>query len=438
MKRIIADLHLHSKYSRAVSQQMELPVMARWAQKKGIHLLGTGDFTHPLWFRELKEKLEESQPGIYRFKEGDDRETMFVINGEISSIYTEGGKQRRIHNLVFVPDFPTAEKIIAALERQGANLQSDGRPIIGLSARQLLDLILNVDRRCFLIPCHIWTPWYSLYGSQSGFDSLEECFGQLSEQVTAIETGLSSDPVMNWGVEELKTRQIVSFSDAHSPANLGREATVLGSRNQGENFSFADLAAALKGEKQASWQIVGTIEFYPEEGKYHYDGHRACSIRRSPSETRQKGTLCPVCGKPLTLGVAYRVSQLSTHEPAVEKREINGAVYHFDPQKIHPPYVTLVPLMEIIAEAEQSGSKSKTVQELYEKLVHQVANELSLLLEVPLEKIVSFGGPKIGEGIEKVRKRQIVIEPGFDGVFGTVKIWGEKEEKAAEQQMSLF
>lgn len=432
--KIVADLHLHSRYSRAVSQQMELETMAQWALKKGVNLLGTADFTHPLWFREIKTKLKEVFPGIYQLKTAPS--PYFVISGEISSIYTQNGQQHRIHNLVLPPNFSAAEAIIKALEKRGANLHSDGRPIIGLSSIQLAELVFSTAPEAIIIPCHIWTPWFSLYGSRSGFDSLKECFGPFSEKITAIETGLSSDPTMNWQIEELTNRQIVSFSDAHSPIKIGREATVF--EGEKETFSFSALKAGLEN-KEGGLKILFTIEFYPEEGKYHYSGHSRCQVRRSPEEIQKQGNLCPVCGKPLTLGVAYRVYQLAKKTISSVKKEKNGVVFQYHPDGSRPPFVTLVPLVEIIAEAEQSTPTSQKVISLYEEMITQLGDEFSILLDTPLEKLTSLFGPRIGEGIEKVRKREIFIEPGYDGVFGTVKIWSEQEKEVKkENQMSLF
>jgi len=415
-------------------------MMAEWAEKKGINLLGTADFTHPLWFRQLKNELKEVSPGVYKLHSQKGKEiTRFIISGEISSIYKQGNKQRRTHNLILVPNFIAAEKIIVALQKRGANLQSDGRPIIGLSSQELAELVFSCDPNCLLIPCHIWTPWFSLYGSRSGFDSIQECFGSLEKQIFAIETGLSSDPAMNWQIKELQSRQIVSFSDAHSPAKIGREATIFKSKNDQQSiFSYQDLVEAIKNSPRANWYISATIEFYPEEGKYHYDGHRNCQIRRSPKETGQKGTLCPVCGKPLTLGVLYRVKQLACEEIAPLQKKIGDVAFQFDPRGNRPPYVTLVPLSEIIAEVEGVTTTTKKVQQIYQEMISRLGSEFYILLESPLEKIKSLFGQRVGEGIEKVRKRQIVIEPGFDGVFGKVKIWQEEKKEDQEQQMAFF
>lgn len=442
MDRIIADLHFHSKYSRAVSQQMELPTIALWAKKKGINLLCTADFTHPLWIREIEALVEETAPGIYQLKNAqqDSTSPMFVIAGEISSIYSQAGRGRRIHNLVLVPNLKAAKKINRALVLQGANLQSDGRPIIGLSSEELVELVLEQSQDCLIIPCHIWTPWFSLYGANSGFDTINQCFGRYQDQIFAVETGLSSDPAMNWQIAELDNRQIVSFSDAHSPAKLGREVTVFSRKKRTAKtpFSFADLGKAIKNQPSSSWEISSTIEFYPEEGKYHFSGHRNCHVKRSPHQIKKRGTTCPVCGKPLTLGVLQRVTQLSKRVITPKKKIEKGIVVNHHPQDSRPPYITLVPLLEIIAEAENTSPAAQKASLLYQTMIEKMGSEFEILIKTPTEKIKSLFGEKIGEGIAKVRKQEITIKPGFDGLFGIVKIWGKEEKESEEKQMGLF
>jgi uncharacterized protein (TIGR00375 family) len=442
MNQIIADLHLHSKYSRAVSQQMDLPHMAIWAQKKGINLLGTGDFTHPLWLKQIESQLTEAADGTYKLKTADNP-TSFVLTGEISSIYSQGGRLRRIHNVVINPNIETARKVNAELAKRNVNLMSDGRPIIGLSSIQLSELVFSVSDKNLIIPAHVWTPWFSLYGSKSGFDSLEECFGEYSGLIYGIETGLSSDPAMNWRIKDIGTRSILSFSDAHSPAKLGREATVFQSKTKNPNdFSFPDLARAIKKDKDAAWRIAYTIEFYPEEGKYHYTGHRNCNISQSPQETKKTGKTCPVCGRPLTVGVMHRVEELAGNQDIkiTKKESKEGVMGIYPPHDItQPPYVMLVPLLEIIAQSLNSTTGAIKVSEQYEQLIKNLGSEFTILLKTPLEKIARAGNPKIAEGVDKVRKGKISIKPGFDGVFGAVSIWGEGEKtEFAKQQMSLF
>ena len=414
---IIADLHLHSRFSRAVSQQMVLPEIAKWATRKGINLVGTGDWTHPLWFRELKEKLEEAKEGIYRLKESSSQ-VFFLLSTEISSIYSQGGQPHRIHNLIFAPNLAVVEEINNKLRSYGVNLLSDGRPITGLSSQQICELVFSTDKNCLVIPAHAWTPWYSLYGSNSGFNSLRECFGEFADQIKAIETGLSSDPGMNWRIAELDNRSLVSFSDAHSPQKLGREATLF---DLEANFNYQQFKEAVANEK-----IVSTIEFYPEEGKYHWTGHRSCQVKQSPEQTKKLGSICPVCGRKLTIGVMHRVEQLATR-PA-----------DFQPEK-RPSYKMLVPLMEILAEVKNSGVSSQNVQDEYLRLTSEFGSEFNFLLKTSLEEIKKAGGERLAEGIDKVRRGNIFIDPGYDGVFGAVKIWPVEEEKSeTKEQMSLF
>src|SRR3990167_6595760 len=304
---IIADLHLHSKYSRAVSRDMVLPIMTQFAKKKGLNLLTTGDWTHPLWFREIKNDLKETEQGIFSLKESKDKnDPRFILSVEVSSIYSQGGKVRRIHSLLFAPNIETAEKMGQALVKRGANISSDGRPIVGLTPRNLLEMLMEIDERCFLIPCHAWTPWFSLYGSMSGFDSIEECFGDYSKYIFGVETGLSSDPSMNWRIKELENRSILSFSDSHSPMKMGRELTVF----ELQKLTFDNIKKAIM-QNSKSDKIAYTTEFYPEEGKYHYTGHRNCKIVYSPKDTKEKGKICPVCHKNLTVGVMERVEALA-------------------------------------------------------------------------------------------------------------------------------
>ena len=500
--KIIADLHLHSKYSRAVSKQMEPEIMVEWAVKKGIDLLATGDWTHPLWLKELESTLEEASDGIFKLKSITNHQspiTKFLLSTEISSIYSQGGKGRRIHNLVLAPSFKTVHKINDELKRRGGNLMSDGRPIIGLSSIQLAELVWTIDEDCLIIPAHIWTPYFAMFGSKSGFDSVEECWGKFADRIYAIETGLSSDPAMNWRIKELENRSVVSFGDAHSPAKIGREATVF----ELSELNYQNIANSLcsrakdvdllrstdskffssetrskkpqsfhqvKGEtlstkkknleqslrkssnnetmKQCNNRILYTIEFHPEEGKYHYTGHRNCKIRQSPEETKKKGAICPVCGKPLTLGVMHRVEELASREELELVKKTNNAGltgYYNKLDKSRPPYVMLVPLMEILSESIGVGVGSKRVQNEYENLTKNLGSEIEILTQTKLEKIESLGGSKVAKAVKKARKGDIIIEPGFDGVFGIVKVWPltkSDQEKAVklkpEKQISLF
>ncbi|HZE87190.1 MAG TPA: endonuclease Q family protein [Methylomirabilota bacterium] len=436
----VCDFHLHSKYSRAVSQMMTLPVMAQYAKQKGLDILTASDFTHPLWFKEIQNQLEEAGEGIYRLKEHEPlQDIRFLLSTEISSIYKQGDKLRRIHNLVFVPSLAVAEKISKELIRRGCNLNADGRPIVGLSSKNLLELILSIDKRSMLIPCHIWTPHFGIYGSASGFDSLEEAFGELAPQIYGIETGLSSDPDMNWQVTELQNRSILSFSDAHSPAKMSREATVFDlEKPTYENIRQAIMRLATNSDTEN--KIAYTIEFYPEEGKYHFSGHRNCKVVYNVDEVREKGTTCPVCHRRLTEGVFMRVEQLS--EPklmgrAEEKKNTHGLKWYTDKKHIQPPYVKLVPLLEIVAQSLDSTVASQKSQNLYAKLCHELTSEIAILLRTPIADIEHVGGKKLAEAIVKVRGGDIIIDPGFDGEFGKVKIWSEEEEKAAEETPQL-
>ncbi len=435
--KFVADLHVHSKYSRAVSQAMVLPEMQKLADKKGIDLVSAADFTHPIWFREISAQLVEDGEGVYRLKGSNDK-TRFVLSTEISSIYSQGGKVRRIHNLVFVPNLDTAQKFSSELLKRGCNLGSDGRPIIGLSSRNLLDLLLNTDPRSFLIPCHAWTPWFSLYGSNSGFDSIDECFMDLSKEIYGVETGLSSDPEMNWRIPELDNRSILSFSDAHSAIKMAREATVF----ELENLSFGNLKKAI--QKIGPNKVEYTIEFYPEEGKYHYTGHRNCGVRQTPEETAQNGSSCPVCKRNLTVGVMHRVGQLAKR-PTNVKISVDelGVSWVEDPTGLHPKYVKLVPLVEILSECLSVMPGSLKVLGKFDEMVERFGSELNILLRTKTSDIEKEFSERIASGISKVRKQDIEVSPGFDGEFGKVKIWNpEKIEAlqtaAAEEQLGLF
>jgi len=414
---------------------MILPVMAQWGKKKGLDVLTTGDFTHPLWFRHIQEVLKEEKEGFFSLKNSKDS-PLFVLSTEISSIYTQGGKARRIHNLIFSPSLQIAEKLNKELQRRAFNLASDGRPIIGLSSKNLLELVLSIDKNAFLIPCHAWTPWFSLYGSMSGFDSIEECFGEYSKYIFGIETGLSSDPEMNWRIKELDKRSIVSFSDAHSPAKMGREATVF----ELEEPTFKNLRRAIIGPSlKENWdklpdRVAFTIEFYPEEGKYHYTGHRNCQISQSPDETKKDGAICPVCKRPLTVGVMHRVEQLANQKVREEiKTDEFGVKWSYDPTGNHPPFVKLVPLIEIVAESLSMTVASQKVKTVFDEVCAKLGSEIEILFKVPIPEISKAAGERIAEGIAKVRSGDIVIKPGFDGQYGVVKIWNENSDKSAEE-----
>jgi uncharacterized protein (TIGR00375 family) len=340
--------------------------------------------------------------------------------------------------LVWSPSFETSEKISNELIKRGANLSSDGRPTIGLSSIALAELVFSIDDKAMIIPCHVWTPWFSLYGANSGFDSIEDCFGEYSKYIYGVETGLSSDPFMNWQIKELENRSILSFSDAHSMAKMGREATVFMPKNTVKNskakaksISYEDIRLAIMGGKHANFKIGYTIEFYPEEGKYHYTGHRNCNFVQSPDKTKQDGDICPICGKPLTIGVMHRVEELSgsssNFKAESSKLNSNGVKWIIDDKKLHPPFVKLVPLLEIIAESMSSTVSSQRVIDIYNQLCKKFGSEIAVLLKASIINIEKEAGEKIAEGIKKVRSGEIVILPGFDGQYGIVKIWEDKK-----------
>ena len=451
--QIIADLQLHSKYSRAVSQKMDLEEIARWSAKKGINLVATGDWTHPMWIREVKARLKETSAGIYSLDENktdlpSSAKVNFLLSTEISSIYSQGGKGRRIHNLIFSPSIETCDKIIKELQRRGANLMSDGRPIVGISSKDLLEMVLTIDKSALFIPAHIWTPWFSLFGSKSGFDSIEECFGELAKNIYAIETGLSSDPIMNWQIKDLDSRTVLSFSDAHSGPKLGREATVFVSTDNRQpttdNFSFYDIADAIKQNPDSKLKIGYTIEFFPEEGKYHWSGHRTCNIKYNPQQVKEKGIFCPVCHNPLTIGVENRVMDLSYktlgQDDLLHIKNGSGVTFVYNKDKKRRPFVSLIPLLEILTETN-SGSQVKALRE-YERLTSTFASEFDILLKKSPEEIEKKAGPELSKAVGIVRERKVFVDPGYDGVFGIVKIFKDEnaknEEKKAESQPSLF
>ena len=435
--QIIADLHLHSRFARAVSKNMTLPEISRFAKIKGIDLVATGDWTHPIWFSEITNELKETNEGIYQLKNSTPTDPKFILSVEISSIYKDKDKTRRIHYLILSPNLKTALMINQALAKRGVNLISDGRPITGLSAHDVAEIALTINEKCLIIPAHIWTPWFSLYGHMSGYDLLTDCYRDLSNQIFAVETGLSSDPAMNWKVDELDNRQILSFSDAHSAVKLGREATVFDL----PEVSYPELRNAITSTPGTSSKsrIVHTIEFYPEEGKYHYTGHRNCQITRSPKQTRKQGIICPVCKKELTIGVSSRVETL-----AKNKIEINSAKdalgLNWISQKgrsSRPPYIMLVPLAEIIAEVMHVGPSTKKVALIYDAMIATFGNEFNVLFKTPISELSKHFEKDLSTAIQKVRSGDISIKPGFDGVFGQVSIY-QKPKNPTINQNPLF
>ena len=407
---MIADLHIHSRYSRATSKEMMIPKIAEYAKLKGIDMLATGDFTHPQWLKELKANLKESGKGIYEYDS-----TKFILNVEVNNIYTKKGKLRRLHNLIFAPNFTTVEKINAYLTRYG-KLASDGRPILSLDTYEMFKALLDISSDIFLIPAHIWTPWFALFGSNSGFDSIEECFGDLKDEFFAVETGLSSDPGMNWRLSVLDNYTLVSNSDAHSPSRLGREVNVFK-----EDLDYFQLREVLRNKDKE--KFLYTIEFHPEEGKYHYDGHRKCDVRLSPKESRFNNNLCPVCSRSLTIGVLHRIESLSDRDEG------------FVPED-SIPYKKMIPLEEIIAEAKSCGRDTVGVKNEYRRLCNIFGSEFEILLNTPIHDLKSNTDERIAIAVDRVRRGDLIIKPGYDGEFGTVKIF--EEEKPKESQLGLF
>ena len=422
--RFTADLHVHSHYSRATSRDMSPEGIWRWAQLKGVTVIGTGDFTHPGWLKELHEKLEPTGHGLFTLKKGfrtDDvpascgADVFFLLSAEISCIYSKNGRTRKVHAVVLSPDFEAAARLNQALSKIG-NLKSDGRPILGLDARELLRIALDASPENFFIPAHAWTPHFSVFGAASGFDSLEECFEELTPHIRAIETGLSSDPAMNRRLSALDAITLVSNSDAHSAPKIGREANIFDT-----DLSYSAMLDALKSRTG----FLGTIEFFPEEGKYHYDGHRDCEVSFSPKETIHHDYRCPVCGKKVTVGVMHRVEKLADREDGFR---LSGA----------PPFVSIIPLPEIIAEAVRVGPASKKVQALFFSMLDQLGNEFKILMDVPLDDIERASSPVIREAISRMREGRVHIAPGYDGEYGKVRIFEEVARKGPKGQMKLL
>ena len=409
--KMIADLHIHSRFSMATSKEGTPENLDFWARKKGISLIGTGDFTHPVWREELKERLVSEGNGLYRLKDAYVKEesrkfpgegTRFVVSGEISSIYKKNGKTRKVHNVILLPSLEAADAMAQRLEKIG-NIHSDGRPILGLDSHDLLEMMLDVCPEGILIPAHIWTPHFSVLGAKSGFDSVEECFEELAPYIHALETGLSSDPAMNWRISKLDRYQLVSNSDAHSPSKLGREANLLDI-----DCSYEGLYQAIQTGKG----LEGTVEFFPEEGKYHFDGHRKCGVSLSPVEAERLGGICPVCGKKLTMGVDHRVEQLADREEGFVKK---------DGKK----YESLVPLPEVVAACMGYSTASKKVQGCFEQMMQTLGTEFDILRNVPAEDIKSCAGERIAEGIENVRTGNVKRIPGYDGEYGKIQLFDE-------------
>ena len=435
--KFIADLHIHSLFSRATSKTSNLPGLAAWAAVKGIQVIGTGDFTHPEWFAQITEQLEEAEPGFFKLSQsyhaienslpGDLRpqiplsDIRFVLTSEISSIYKKNDKVRKNHNLLFAPDLASVRRINRTLGNIG-NLHSDGRPILGLDAKILLEIVLEQAPQGFLVPAHVWTPWFSLFGSKSGFDRIEECFEELTPHIFALETGLSSDPEMIRRISALDRYTLISNSDCHSPAKLGREANVFST-----GFDYYSMREAMQSPVDEKGEKVfeSTVEFYPEEGKYHCDGHRKCSICFEPWETKENNSRCPVCNRPLTVGVLSRVLDLADRE----KPQYND----------HDPAVhSSIPLPEVLSELLGVGPATKKVAAAYAKLITLFKSEFSLLLDVPIEDIVRKSTPLIGEAVRRIRENEVIRTPGYDGEFGVIKVFAEGERDKIAGQLNMF
>ncbi len=421
--RFLADLHVHSKYSRATSKDMDLENMAVWAKMKGVKVVATGDFTHPDWFFNLRMKLKPAGNGLYVLKNPpvhplfkrrmEPEDVYFILSTEVSLIYSRNDRVRKIHVVLLAESMDDVRRLNEVLSSVG-NLQADGRPTFGMDFRQLIEIVLKYAPSTAIIPAHIWTPWFSLFGSNSGFDSIEECCGDLAEHITALETGLSSDPPMNWRLSQLDRYTLVSNSDAHSPSRIGREANLFDTE-----LSYKGIIDAIKTRKG----FLATVEFFPEEGKYHFDGHRACNVRLHPREALKNNNICPVCGKKLTIGVAHRVEELADR-PEGAKPE--GAV----------PYMHLIPLNELIGMAEGKGAETKGVLEKYFTAIKHLGDEFTILKEIDLSEIKKILGSELARGIKNMREGKVEVEPGYDGVYGKINPFAAKDEQPS--QPTLF
>ncbi len=420
MKQIL-DLHIHSKYSRACSPLLDLEHIDLYSAIKGVNIVATGDFTYPQWFLDIENKLVEiDNSGLFKLKDefkikdndfyGVVADTKFILGTELALVYKFNGKVRRLHIVVLAPNLKAVKKLNEYLDKK-YNIRSDGRPILGMSAQDLCEICFSIDDNFMIIPAHAWTPWFAVFGSKSGFDSLEECFGKWTPRIKAIETGLSSDPEMNWRLSQLDKITLISNSDAHSLPNLGREANVFDLKD----FTYQEIKKII--EEKDRKRFLFTIEFYPEEGMYHFDGHRSCGISFSPKETKKYQGICPVCKKPLTIGVSYRVDELADRELGFKPK---NAI----------PFVKLIELDKIIADSLGIKSRqSKRVQNEYKKIINKLGNELDILLSLSYEKIQKIAGEKITEGIKRVREGKLIIKPGFDGEYGKIKIFSEEERE---------
>lgn len=421
MLRQILDLHIHSKYSRACSPRLELETIAKTCEIRGIDIVSTGDFTHPAWFKSMKEELVEDTLGIYKLKNGSSS-TKFIIGTEVASIKKHKDKTRRVHLLLFAPNLEVAEKFNNELIKRGFNVFADGRPILGMICKDLLQLMLDIDPRMVMIPAHAWTPWFGIFGSKGGYDTIEDAFDELSEHIFAIETGLSSDPIMNWHVSKFDNLTLISNSDAHSPQKLGREANIMQFTDESD-VTYDEIMRIIREEDKE--KFLKTIEFYPEEGKYHMDGHRVCKFVCHPNETKKHKGICPVCKTQMVIGVMNRVIELADRDEQTAKAA----------ERI--PYVSIVPLVEIISDTVQKGVATKTVKREYDNLIEKLGKEFYILMEAPIADIEKASSPEIAHAIDRVRKGEVNIQPGYDGEFGIVKVFKDGEDRGGGSQSVL-
>ncbi|MBI2174731.1 MAG: DNA helicase UvrD [Candidatus Omnitrophica bacterium] len=414
MAKFIADFHIHSRYSRATSKDLTIQELAKWSKIKGIGLLGTGDFTHPLWMQELSDHLRESGNGLYEY-DG----VRFILTAEVNTLFYKAGKAHQIHHILIAPSFFAVERICRELESFGS-LSIDGRPTFRMEAWRLAEVVLGIEPRCLIVPAHAWTPWFAIFGSTSGFDTVEECFEHQAKNIFVLETGLSSDPAMNWRLSKLDRYALISNSDSHSARKIGREANVFDCELD------YDVIAQVLRQKDPK-RFLGTLEFFPEEGKYHYDGHRNCKVRWAPAETKKNQYRCSSCGKRVTVGVMHRVEELADRpEGTVPERSI--------------PFKRIVPLEEIIADALKANVGTQAVEREYQQLIYKCGTEFNVLLEASEAQLRQATSGKIAEGVLRTRLGKVTVEPGFDGEYGKVRIFMDDEriESSSEEQLTLF
>lgn len=408
--QFIADFHIHSKYSRATSPNMDVESIAKFAKIKGIALVGTGDFTHPVWLKELREKLRPLGNGLFDY-DG----TLFMLTSEVNNVFNKGGKTKQIHNILFAPSFEIVEQVNEQLAKKG-DLQSDGRPSLDMPASELVEVMMRISSECAIVPAHAWTPWRSIFGSASGFNSVEECFGEQSKHIFALETGLSSDPKMNWMLSSLDKYALISNSDSHSPQKIGREANVFSI----EKPSYSEILNAVRKKDKNKFKL--TIEFFPEEGKYHYDGHRLHNLRFSPEESIKNNNICPVCKRKLTIGVMHRVMELADRK------------FGYTP-KDAIPFVHAIPLEELIANIHGKGVGTASVQEEYSSLISSFGTEFNVLLTADVDELRRKASEDVADAILRVRQGKVKILPGYDGVYGEIKL---EETGSGQSSLSSF